>query len=118
MHERISIHQMCFGGTGLSDYVRACRRLGARRIGFIGPALLAPGGLDEARAALAGGDIAVETIAHVFRAGHLAADRSAWRASPCSLMATACGPPSMRPSSVAWMICASPSCSISVTVAP
>ncbi len=81
MHERISVHQMCFGGTGLSDYVRACRRLGARRIGFIGPALLAPGALDEARSALAGGDIAVETIAHVFHAGHLAADRTAWHAS-------------------------------------
>ena len=53
MHERISVHQMCFAGAGLSDYVRQCRTLGARRIGFISPALLAPGGLAEARSALA-----------------------------------------------------------------
>ena len=75
MHERISIHQMCFAGAGLSDYVHQCRALGARRIGFISPALLAPGGLSEARAALTGGDIAVETVAHVFRAGHLSRER-------------------------------------------
>lgn len=85
MHERISVHQMCFAGAGLSDYVRQCRTLGARRIGFISPALLAPGGLAEARAALAGGDFAVETLAHVFRAGHLSSDRKDWRESRESL---------------------------------
>jgi sugar phosphate isomerase/epimerase len=79
MHERISIHQMCFAGAALSDYVRQCRTLGARRIGFISPALLAPGGLAEARTALTGGDIAVETVAHVFRAGHLSRERGEWR---------------------------------------
>ena len=85
MHERICVHQMCFAGTGLSDYVRQCRTLGARRIGFISPALLAPGGLAEARAALAGGDFAVETVAHVFRAGHLSRDGNEWRDARDSL---------------------------------
>jgi len=85
MHDRISVHQMCFAGAGLPDYVRQCRTLGARRIGFISPALLAPGGPSEARAALAGGDIALETVAHVFRAGHLSTDRNEWHESRESL---------------------------------
>lgn len=85
MHERISIHQMCFAGASLPDYVGQCRALGAQRIGFISPALLAPGGLTEARSALAGTDMAVETIAHVFRAGHLSTDRDAWQDSRESL---------------------------------
>jgi sugar phosphate isomerase/epimerase len=85
MHERLSIHQMCFVGSPLPEYVQQCRTLGARRLGFTSPALLAPGGLTAARAALAGGDIAVETIAHVFKAGHLSAQRSAWRESRESL---------------------------------
>ncbi len=85
MHERISVHQMCFAGAALSDYVRQCRLSGARRIGFISPALMAPGGLAEARSALRGEDIAVETVAHVFRAGHLCPDRHQWQESRESL---------------------------------
>jgi sugar phosphate isomerase/epimerase len=85
MHERISIHQMCFAGASLPDYVGQCRALGAQRIGFISPALLAPGGLAEARLALANSDMAVETVAHVFRAGHLSPDPDVWRDSRESL---------------------------------
>lgn len=75
MHERISIHQICFAGATLSDFVQQCRTLGAKRIGLISPALLAPNGLADARAALAGSDLAVQTVAHVFKAGHLSANR-------------------------------------------
>ena len=79
MHERLSVHQMCFAALPLTDYIRQCQRLGAKRIGFIGPALLAPNGFATARAALAGSELQVETIAHVFRAGHLSRDREQWR---------------------------------------
>lgn len=81
MHERVSIHQMCFAGAGAADYVRQCQALGARRISFASPSLLADGGMAELQAALAGGDTAVESIAHVFRAGHLSSDSLEWRDS-------------------------------------
>ncbi len=81
MHERLAVHQICFANLGIADYIRQCRELGAQRIGLISPPLLAPGGMDEARAGLADGDLAVQAIAHVFRAGHLSADRGEWRES-------------------------------------
>jgi len=81
MHERVSIHQICFPEAGLSDYVHECLNLGARRISFSGPALLAEGGEAEARRALAGSGLAVETIAHVFHAGPLSSRREEWRDS-------------------------------------
>ncbi len=81
MHERLSVHQICFANLALADYVRQCQALGARRVGFISPALLAPNGLDEARAALTGSGLQVQTVAHLFRAGHLSVDRGEWRES-------------------------------------
>ena len=45
MHERLSVHQMCFPGMPPARLRAAVPALGAQRIGFIGPALLAPGGL-------------------------------------------------------------------------
>jgi len=81
MHERISIHQICFAGATLADFVQQCRMLGAKRVGLISPALLAPNGLADARAALNGSGIAVQTVAHVFKAGHLSADCNTWQES-------------------------------------
>ena len=78
MHERVSIHQMCFAGAGLAEYVGHCQALGARQISFASPALLAEGGMAEVRATLADGDMGVESIAHVFRVGHLSPDQSDW----------------------------------------
>jgi len=81
MHERISIHQICFANLSLTDFVRQCQALGAQRIGFISPALLAAGAVPEARAALEGSGLQVQTVAHVFKAGHLSANRDEWRDS-------------------------------------
>lgn len=78
MHERISIHQVCFPKLSLAEYVQQCQALGAKRIGFISPTLLAPNGLNEARAALSGTDLQPQTVAHVFRAGHLSANKAEW----------------------------------------
>lgn len=74
MHERISVHQMCFAGMSVADYVRQCQTLGATRIGFISPALATPDGLNDARVALRETNLKTETIAHVFKAGHLSRD--------------------------------------------
>lgn len=81
MHERISVHQMCFPRLSIADYARQCQALGVRRIGFISPALLADDGLEEARTALHDTGIVAETIAHVFKAGHLSRDSSQSRES-------------------------------------
>lgn len=85
MHERVSIHQICFPDAGLSEYVRKSLDLGARRISFSGPALLADGGEAEARGALAGSGLQIETVAHVFRAGPLSWKRESWVESRESL---------------------------------
>lgn len=81
MHQRVSMHQMCFAGAPLADYIGQCQALGVRRISFASPALLAEGGMAEARTALDEGDMSVESIAHVFRVGHLSSDQSQWRDS-------------------------------------
>lgn len=80
MHDRVSIHQMCFASLSIADYVARCRDLGARRIGFNVPALLADDGLKAAQAALAGSDIAVESLVHVLMAGQqLSPDKASWQ---------------------------------------
>jgi len=82
MHERLSIHAVCFPELSLPQFVEQCRVLGAQRLDLTGQGLLAPGGLDAARAALRDGGIAVQSIAHVLHAGPLStapADRQAAR---------------------------------------
>lgn len=66
MHPRISINQVCFQGAALNEFVRHVRALGAQRIGFISPSLLAPAGAAAAEALLADGGLAVETINQAF----------------------------------------------------
>ena len=85
MHPRISLHQICFSGTSLTDAARQCAALGVRRLTLTGPALLAPDGLADARAALLDQDLELESIAHLFHAGPLTAEASSWRASQQAL---------------------------------
>ena len=79
MHERLSVHQMCFAGLELAEYVRQCYGLNAQQLGFISPALLAADGLSTARRALSNTGMQVQSIAHVFRAGHLTANKQSWQ---------------------------------------
>lgn len=81
MHARLSIHQICLAELSLADYVQYCQALGAQRVGFISPALLAGGGAAAAKSALADSDLQLQTVAHVFQAGQLADDRSQWQAA-------------------------------------
>ena len=66
MHPRISINQICFSGASPVEFLGRARALGAQRIGFNSPSLLAPGGAAEAQATLAAGGLSVETVCHPF----------------------------------------------------
>lgn len=75
MHERIAIHPICFVGSPPADYLARCRELGARRVGLLSHELLAGNGAQDARAALDGSGLSVESVTHVFFAGPLSADQ-------------------------------------------
>jgi sugar phosphate isomerase/epimerase len=79
MHERLSVHQMCFPELELAEYVRQCYSLNAQQLGFISPALLATDGLPKLRRALSNTEMQVQSIAHVFHAGHLTTSKRSWQ---------------------------------------
>jgi len=66
LHSRVCINQICFSGAPLAEFVGHARALGSKRIGLLSPSLLAAGGREGVRAALAHGGPAVETINHPF----------------------------------------------------
>ena len=78
MHPQLSIHQVCFGEMGVADFLQQCQALGARRATLTGPALLAPGGLEDARAKLSE-DLQLQSIAHLFSASPLSQDPAEWQ---------------------------------------
>lgn len=80
MHERLSVHQICFAELPLADYFQQCVVLGAHNLGFISPALLADNGAAFAKQALTDTAMRTQSITHVFRAGHLSSDRNSWNA--------------------------------------
>jgi len=79
MHERLSIHQMCFADMPVGDYIRHCHELGAQRIGFISPALQVADNVTTAVEVIADTGLAVQSIAHVFHSGHLTPDKRTWQ---------------------------------------
>jgi len=86
MHERISVNNMCFPAATLPEMAGYWRELGARRVSFVSHTLLAEGGFDAVRAAVATGDYRVETITHVFMSGrHLDAGEAALREERATL---------------------------------
>lgn len=85
MHERISVNHLCFPGASLSQFAGYWRELGARRVSFTSPPLLAadPSPVQQA---LASGDYQVETIAHLFMPGqHLTANEESWQTARTQL---------------------------------
>lgn len=66
MHPRVSLHQVAFLNATTTVFVEHCRALGVRHMTLVTPMLFRPGGLDEARLALAAGGPRVTTINHVF----------------------------------------------------
>jgi len=65
MHERISIHPVCFSDISFRDLVDKWRELGAKRVDLIS-SYLRDEGLSAVRSAVEGGGFRVETINHVF----------------------------------------------------
>jgi sugar phosphate isomerase/epimerase len=65
MHDRLSVHSVCFRDASLSELATHWRNLGIRRVSLY-TGLLETEGLAAAQAALASGDCRVETITHNF----------------------------------------------------
>jgi sugar phosphate isomerase/epimerase len=85
VHERISVNHLCFQGTSLAEFSGQWRELGARRISFISPPLLAAD-ISSVQQSLASGDYQVETIAHMFMPGrHLSPDEESWQTARTEL---------------------------------
>lgn len=66
MHPRVSLHQVAFLGSSTQYFAQHCRSIGVLNLTLATPVLFAPGGMNDARAALAGGDLTVANINHVF----------------------------------------------------
>jgi sugar phosphate isomerase/epimerase len=85
MHERISVNHLCFQGASLSRFAGYWRELGARRVSFISPPLLAED-VSPVQQSLASGDYRVETIAHYFMPGqYLMPQQEGWQAARTQL---------------------------------
>jgi sugar phosphate isomerase/epimerase len=68
VHPRVGLHQVAFLNDSTTEFVEHCRRIGVRHTTLVTVALMRPGGVDEARQALAGGEVSVETVNHQFAA--------------------------------------------------
>lgn len=66
MHPRISLHQVAFLDRSTTEFTDFCRDLGVQHMTLVTPLLLAPGGIEEAVAALAAGGPRATTVNHVF----------------------------------------------------
>lgn len=76
MHPRINLHQVAFVRESTSAFIEHCRDIGVCHTTLVTPVLMQPGGLDDAKAALAAGGVAVECVNHPFAtAPDLDADR-------------------------------------------
>jgi len=85
MHARISVNHLCFPGASLAEFAGYWPELGARRVSFIAPPLLASDPL-PVQQVLAGGDYQVETIAHLFMPGQqLTQDEASWQSARSEL---------------------------------
>lgn len=70
MHDRLSVHSVCFPTAGIDELARNWAALGAGRVSFSSDQLRDP---PAVRAMLDAGGHLAETVTHVFREGALAA---------------------------------------------
>jgi sugar phosphate isomerase/epimerase len=79
MHPRLSVHAICFAGAGLQELAGYLRELDAKRVSLTSGHILDEG-VTTALQALRPGDCSVESITHVFMAGHhLEPREESWR---------------------------------------
>jgi sugar phosphate isomerase/epimerase len=78
MHERISVHSICFPNAGVDELLQNWRTLGAQRVSFSSPQVLEYGP-QKLRAELGAAGQQTETITHIFRSGALTPNMQAER---------------------------------------
>jgi len=66
MHPRVGLHQVAFLAASTTDFVDHCRAIGVRHVTLVTPLLMRPGGVEEARQALAAGGVRATTVNHPF----------------------------------------------------
>jgi sugar phosphate isomerase/epimerase len=66
MHPRVSLHQVAFMAETTTEFLRACEQIGVSQTTLVTLKLMAPGGMDDARAGLAETGVRVGTVNHVF----------------------------------------------------
>lgn len=66
MHPRVCLHQVAFMRESTTAFVEHCRALGVQHMTLVSPLLMQPGGLDEAKRALAAGGPRCTTVNHPF----------------------------------------------------
>ncbi len=78
MHPRVAVNGICLMHHSLAEQAKCWRQLAARRVSFVGLQIEREG-LAAAKAALATGAYAVETVVHPYMVGqHLNPDRGRW----------------------------------------
>jgi len=88
MHERLSVHSICFGNASLGELAGCWDALGVRRVS-LSSAQLPDGDLAPARDLLAAGGYQLETITHPFLAGRALESREeSWREARAALART------------------------------
>ena len=79
MHERLSVHAVCFPGASVGELAGYLRELDARRVTLVSYALLEEG-LPSVQEALQASNCKVESITHTFLTGrHLEQREESWR---------------------------------------
>lgn len=66
VHPRVSLHEVAFLDESISAFVEHCRAIGVQNMTLVTPLLMAPGGVEEAKQALAEGGPRVESVNHLF----------------------------------------------------
>lgn len=79
MHDRLSVHAVCFPGASLQELAGFWRELGARRVSLVSDLVLGEG-LPAVQQALRASNCTIESITHPFLAGrHLELREDSWR---------------------------------------
>ncbi len=66
MHPRVCLHQVAFVRESSADFIEHCRAIGVAHMTLVTPVLMQPGGVEEAKRALAAGGPRVECVNHPF----------------------------------------------------
>jgi sugar phosphate isomerase/epimerase len=66
VHPRVGLHQVAFLDESTTAFVEHCRVIGVQNTTLVTPALMRPGGIDEATQALELSGVRVEAVNHQF----------------------------------------------------